>query len=75
MNAIVGSHLVDTTALRADDFDSFYKARKAALVKLVERAMGKSVSAVAGEAQTGEAEDEVPSSVVLCGDGSKAMSL
>ena len=45
MNAIVGSHLVDTTALRADDFDSFYKARKAALVKLVERAMGKAASA------------------------------
>lgn len=29
------------TPLRADDFDAFYKARKAALVKLVERAMGK----------------------------------
>ena len=41
MNTIVESHLIDANTLRADDFDNFYKARKAALVKLIERAMGK----------------------------------
>ena len=65
MNAIVGSHLIDTTALRADDFDSFYKARKAALVKLVERAMGKAVSAAAGEAELGEAADDDSEQLVI----------
>ena len=58
MNAIVGSHLIDTTALRADDFDSFYKSRKAALVKLVERAMGKAAEVVAGGADPGDAEED-----------------
>ena len=57
MNAIVGSHLIDTTALRADDFDSFYKSRKAALVKLVERAMGKAAAVVADGADPGDAEE------------------
>ena len=58
MNAIVGSHLIDTTALRADDFDSFYKSRKAALVKLVERAMGKAAAVVADGADPGDAEED-----------------
>jgi hypothetical protein len=58
MNAIVGSHLIDTTSLRADDFDSFYKNRKAALVKLVERAMGKAAAVVAGGAEFGDAEKD-----------------
>ena len=58
MNAIVGSHLIDTTALRADDFEGFYKARKAALVKLVERAMGKAVAVGTGGSELGEAEED-----------------
>ena len=58
MNAIVGSHLIDTTALRADDFDSFYKRRKAALVKLVERAMGKAAADVSAGSEHGDAEDD-----------------
>jgi len=58
MNEIVGSHLIDTTALRADNFESFYKARKAALVKLVERAMGKSVAAVMDETEFDESEED-----------------
>jgi conserved hypothetical protein len=58
MNEIVGSHLIDTTALRANNFESFYKARKAALVKLVERAMGKSVAAVMDETEFDESEED-----------------
>ena len=58
MNAIVGSHLIDTTALRADDFDGFYKARKVALVKLVERAMGKAAAVGPGGSELGESDDD-----------------
>lgn len=41
MNAILGTHYVDPVTLRSDDFSAFYAARKAALVKIVERVMGK----------------------------------
>lgn len=41
MDAILGSHAIDPTLLRADAFEAFYAARKAALLGLVERAMGK----------------------------------
>jgi hypothetical protein len=41
MNAILGSHVIDPTLLRADAIEAFYGARKAALLGLVERAMGK----------------------------------
>jgi hypothetical protein len=41
MNSILNTHFVNPTALRNNDFNSFYSARKAALVKIVERAMGK----------------------------------
>ncbi len=46
MNAIVASHLIQSSTLRADDFDAFYAARKASLIALVERAMAKSVAAI-----------------------------
>lgn len=44
MDTIVGSHLIDAAALRADDFERFYQKRKTALVNLVERAMGKAAT-------------------------------
>lgn len=37
------SHLIDPELLRADDFPSAYRARQAALVGLIERAIGKPV--------------------------------
>ncbi|MBK8067121.1 MAG: DUF262 domain-containing protein [Rhodanobacteraceae bacterium] len=45
MNSILGTHYVDPATLRSDDFSAFYSARKAALVKIVERAMGKAAAA------------------------------
>lgn len=45
MNEILVTHLIDPALLRADDFRDFYEARKAALLKIVEGAMGKSLSA------------------------------
>ncbi|HRG99945.1 MAG TPA: DUF262 domain-containing protein [Polyangiaceae bacterium] len=41
MDAILKSHVIDPTLLRADSFDAFYAARKASLLGLVESAMGK----------------------------------
>lgn len=47
-DAILASHFIDTAALKADDFQSFYEVRKQSLLKLVEQAMGKS-SIIAGD--------------------------
>lgn len=41
MNDILNSHRIPANLLRADDFNAFYAGRKAELLKLVERAMGK----------------------------------
>ena len=41
LDRIVRAHLIDTAALRAADFDSFFLARRGALLTLVEQAMGK----------------------------------
>lgn len=57
MNAIVTSHRIDAGRLRADDFDGFYAARKAALIALVEQAMGKVAAGAAAAIEDFE-EDE-----------------
>jgi hypothetical protein len=44
MNSILKTHYVDPATLRNDDFDDFYLKRKSALVKIVERAMGKTAN-------------------------------
>lgn len=41
MNAILGSHLIEPGVLRSDDFKGFYEARKARLLALVEKVIGK----------------------------------
>lgn len=46
MNAILESHYIDAKALRADDFDAFFEARKEALLNLVEQTTGKSIDRV-----------------------------
>lgn len=51
MDALLASHRIDAKALRADDFSAFYQARKAALLALIEAAMGKaSIGSVAMDA-------------------------
>lgn len=42
MNALLASHRIPVNAIRVDDFDAFYVERKAALLRLIESAMGKS---------------------------------
>jgi hypothetical protein len=41
MDNIVESHLISAATLRSDNFDTFYEARKNALLALIERVMGK----------------------------------
>ena len=45
MDALLHTHQIPAQFLRADDFDGFYKARKALLLQLIEQAMGKAPSA------------------------------
>jgi hypothetical protein len=57
MDTLLGSHLIAPGFLRADQFESFYQARKAALLSLVGGAMGKAV-VDAGEAVPDDAADD-----------------
>ena len=41
MDAILRTHSIDPSKLRADDFEGFFQGRKLALIGLIERAMGK----------------------------------
>lgn len=43
MDQILRSHLIDPTAVRGDDFDSFFSARSTAILDRIEGAMGKPV--------------------------------
>lgn len=43
MNKILTSHLISADALQADDFWSFFEARKEAILGSIEKAMGKKV--------------------------------
>ena len=52
MDEILTSHLISADALCADDFQSFYEARKELLINAIETAMGKKVIQ--------ENEDDVP---------------
>lgn len=57
MDDILKSHVIDPALLRADSFETFYTACKAALLTIVERAMGK-VSAEASPVVSDDDEEE-----------------
>jgi hypothetical protein len=44
MDEILTSHVIDPTALRANDFDGFFNARAEALLERIEQAMGKPIA-------------------------------
>lgn len=44
LDEFLASHVIPVPALRADDFDAFIRLRAAALLSLIEKATGKSVS-------------------------------
>lgn len=56
MDEILRSHLIDPVALRGDDFDTFFQARKEALLDRIEKAMGKPIPRDVAEST--EQEDE-----------------
>lgn len=56
MNDILTTHAIDPLLLRSDDFDGFYTGRRAAMLKLVEDAMGK--EAIHGGDRPQEDDDE-----------------
>lgn len=41
MDAVLASHAIDARTLRDEDFNAFFIARRAALLALIEHAMGK----------------------------------
>lgn len=57
MDAILQSHQIPAQFLRADDFHGFYAARKALLLQLIEKAMGKTQLDLA-DALDVESDDE-----------------
>ncbi|WP_182908098.1 DUF262 domain-containing protein [Microbispora sp. H13382] len=57
LDSLISSHRCDPKAMRADDFDAFFVARREALVKLVEKAMGKTVQRDASEGEMQESAD------------------
>ena len=58
MDKILASHLIDPSLLRADNFNDFNQARKAALLEVIANAMGKPLIASGGEALVEDAEDQ-----------------
>lgn len=57
MNALLTSHRISVDAIRADDFDAFYAARKAALLQMIEVAMGKPALS-GGFVETGDGDED-----------------
>jgi hypothetical protein len=57
MNAILASHYIDLKTLRADDFESFFEARKETLLALVEQAIGKPIDRASHSAESDEQEN------------------
>jgi hypothetical protein len=61
MDSILKSHVIDPKLLRADSFQEFYGARRAALLAIVERAMGKPSSEGTGVVADDDDDDEAAS--------------
>jgi hypothetical protein len=58
MNAILNTHLINPSHVRANDFDAFYEARKEALLNLIAREMGKQLLPATAAAEPLEDEDD-----------------
>ena len=58
MDTILKIHVIDPALLRADSFQEFYAARKAALLAIVERAMGKASAEASAIVADDDEDDE-----------------
>jgi hypothetical protein len=60
MNELIESHLISAQTLRSDDFNAFYSDRKARLLALIERVMGKQVLSLPVADELEEEEEALP---------------
>lgn len=77
VDAIIAAHCIDPIALRAGDFEAFFRARREALLGLIENAMGKpaardvaeeaAIDSVGAEEEYLPEDDEVPEDDALDG--------
>jgi hypothetical protein len=58
MNGILLTHYIEPKFLRADDFEGFFKARRGALLAIVEEAMGKQAVVTSEPSPEGSAEGD-----------------
>lgn len=58
MDKLLASHRIPHDKLRSDDFSAFYEGRKAALLALIEEAMGKQAAAASGDFSAVEDDDD-----------------
>lgn len=78
LDQIIANHQISVSALRADDFDAFFVARREALAGLIEEAMGKHVAreSVSGgiespsafEAEPEDPDNELDDEVLMEGE-------
>lgn len=59
MDDILGSHLIDPSYLRADDYEGYFAARSEALLVQIERAMGKQVQRNVTEVTSEDEDDDL----------------
>jgi len=60
MNDILGTHIIDPTLLRADNFDNFFAAREEAVLRRIEQAIGKPIPREAAvDAEEGYDDEEI----------------
>jgi hypothetical protein len=58
LNEFLGSHLIDPSLLRADDFEGFMPDRQKRLLRLIEQAMGKQAYAGPQEEEGDDVEED-----------------
>lgn len=56
LNEYLRSHRIEPDTLRADDFEAFFAARKAALLGIIQQAMGQAVAAEVPELEQSEGD-------------------
>lgn len=80
VDEIISAHCIDPAALRAGEFDTFFRNRREALLELIEGAMGKPAARDVAEEEPTESvgaqedflpeEDEIPDDEALADDDS-----
>jgi hypothetical protein len=59
LDTILASHVIDAAALKADDYETFFKLRREALLQRIENATGKKIARETDETIARELKEEV----------------